>query len=71
MSVLPINTGGYSQPGQIRVLNTSVKYATHVSHMGAGGKTDPTQVRVSNMEQLSGCKLGAHIKKRMKRKHAS
>jgi len=37
MSVLPINTGGYSQPGQIRVLNTSVKYATHVSHMGAGG----------------------------------
>jgi tRNA A37 threonylcarbamoyladenosine dehydratase len=42
-----------------------------ISHMGAGGKTDPTQVRVSNMEQLSGCKLGAHIKKRMKRKHAS
>jgi len=42
-----------------------------ISHMGAGGKTDPAQVRVANMEQLSGCKLGAHIKKRMKRKNAS
>lgn len=42
-----------------------------ISHMGAGGKTDPTQVRMANMEQLSGCKLGAHIKKRMKRKNAS
>jgi tRNA A37 threonylcarbamoyladenosine dehydratase len=42
-----------------------------ISHMGAGGKTDPTQVKVGNMEQLSGCKLGAHIKKRMKRKNAS
>ncbi len=42
-----------------------------ISHMGAGGKTDPKQVKVANMEQLSGCKLGAHIKKRMKRKKAS
>ncbi|MEN9699303.1 MAG: hypothetical protein RLZZ301_501 [Bacteroidota bacterium] len=42
-----------------------------ISHMGAGGKTDPTQVRVANMDQLSGCKLGAHIKKRMKRLRAS
>ena len=42
-----------------------------ISHMGAGGKTDPTQVKVGNMEHLSGCKLGAHIKKRMKRKNAS
>ena len=42
-----------------------------ISHMGAGGKTDPAQVRVANMEQLSGCKLGSHIKKRMKRKNAS
>jgi tRNA A37 threonylcarbamoyladenosine dehydratase len=42
-----------------------------ISHMGAGGKTDPKQVKVGNMEQLSGCKLGAHIKKRMKRKNAS
>jgi tRNA A37 threonylcarbamoyladenosine dehydratase len=42
-----------------------------ISHMGAGGKTDPAQVRVANMEQLSGCKLGAHIKKRMKRKNAA
>jgi tRNA A37 threonylcarbamoyladenosine dehydratase len=25
-----------------------------ISHMGAGGKTDPSQVRVANMEQLSG-----------------
>ena len=39
--------------------------------MGAGGKTDPSQVKVANMEQLAGCKLGAHIKKRMKRKNAS
>jgi tRNA A37 threonylcarbamoyladenosine dehydratase len=42
-----------------------------ISHMGAGGKMDPSQVKVANMEQLSGCKLGAHIKKRMKRKNAS
>ena len=42
-----------------------------ISHMGAGGKTDPAQVRVANMEQLSGCKLGAHIKKRMKRKRSA
>jgi tRNA A37 threonylcarbamoyladenosine dehydratase len=42
-----------------------------ISHMGAGGKTDPSQVKVANMEQLAGCKLGAHIKKRMKRKNAS
>jgi hypothetical protein len=40
MSVLPINTGGYIQPGQIRVTNTSQKYGTHVSHMGAGGFTE-------------------------------
>jgi hypothetical protein len=37
MSVLPINTGGFNQPGQIRITNTSTKYGTHVSHMGAGG----------------------------------
>jgi len=37
MALLPVNTGGYTQLGQIRANNINAKFATHVSHMGAGG----------------------------------
>lgn len=42
-----------------------------ITHLGAGGKKDPSSVQVSNLENVYNCKLGAHIKKRMKRKNAS
>jgi tRNA A37 threonylcarbamoyladenosine dehydratase len=42
-----------------------------ITHLGAGGKLDPSKVRVTNLEQAHNCKLGAHIKKRMKRKEIS
>jgi tRNA A37 threonylcarbamoyladenosine dehydratase len=42
-----------------------------VTHLGAGGKKDPSKVKVSNLESVNNCKLGAHIKKRMKRKEIS
>lgn len=42
-----------------------------ITHLGAGGKTDPSKVKVANLEHTHNCKLGAHIKKRMKRKAVS
>jgi tRNA A37 threonylcarbamoyladenosine dehydratase len=42
-----------------------------ISHMGAGGKTDPSKIKVTNIQHVSGCKLGAHMKKRLKRKNIS
>lgn len=39
--------------------------------MGAGGKTDPSKMKVTNIQHVSGCKLGAHMKKRLKRKNIS
>ncbi len=39
-----------------------------ISHMGAGGKTDPSRVHVTNLDQTHNCKLASHIKKRLKRK---
>jgi tRNA A37 threonylcarbamoyladenosine dehydratase len=42
-----------------------------VTHLGAGGKKEPSKVKVSNLENVNNCKLGAHIKKRMKRKEIS
>lgn len=42
-----------------------------ISHLGAGGKSDPSAVKVVNLADTHNCKLGAHIKKRMKRKGAS
>jgi tRNA A37 threonylcarbamoyladenosine dehydratase len=42
-----------------------------ITHLGAGGKKDPSKVKVSNLENVNNCKLGAHIKKRMKRKEIS
>ncbi|MEY5132530.1 MAG: hypothetical protein RLZZ198_534 [Bacteroidota bacterium] len=42
-----------------------------ISHLGAGGKSDPSTVKVVNLADTHNCKLGAHIKKRMKRQGAS
>ena len=42
-----------------------------ISHLGAGGKSDPSTVKVVNLVDTHNCKLGAHIKKRMKRQGAS
>ena len=42
-----------------------------ITHLGAGGKIDPSKVKVSKLESTHNCKLGAHIKKRMKRKQIS
>ena len=39
--------------------------------MGAGGKTDTSQIKVTNIQHVSGCKLGSHMKKRLKRKNIS
>lgn len=40
-----------------------------ISHMGAGGKTDPSRVHVVNMHQTYNCKLAHHIKKRLRKKN--
>jgi tRNA A37 threonylcarbamoyladenosine dehydratase len=42
-----------------------------ITHLGAGGKIDPSKVKVSKLENTHNCKLGSHIKKRMKRKDIS
>jgi tRNA A37 threonylcarbamoyladenosine dehydratase len=42
-----------------------------LSHMGAGGKTDPACVQVVNLERTHNCKLASHIKKRLKRQNVS
>jgi tRNA A37 threonylcarbamoyladenosine dehydratase len=39
-----------------------------ISHLGAGGKTDPTRVHVANLHQTYNCKLASHLKKRLKKK---
>ncbi|MGL4630032.1 MAG: tRNA threonylcarbamoyladenosine dehydratase [Leadbetterella sp.] len=40
-----------------------------VSSMGAGGKTDPTQIRVADLYDTFTCKLAQYVRKRLK-KHA-
>ena len=42
-----------------------------ITHLGAGGKMDPSKVKVTKLENTHNCKLGSHIKKRMKRKDIS
>lgn len=39
-----------------------------ISHLGAGGKTDPTRVHVVNLHQTYNCKLASHLKKRLNKK---
>lgn len=38
-----------------------------VSSMGAGGKTDPTKIRVADLYETHTCKLAFYIRKRIKR----
>lgn len=38
-----------------------------VSHMGAGGKMDPSQVKVDKLHRTKNCKLASHLKKRLKK----
>ncbi len=38
-----------------------------ITHLGAGGKLDPAKVQVAKLENTNNCKLGHHIKKRLKR----
>lgn len=40
-----------------------------ITSLGAGGKTDPNCVKVVHLKDTHNCKLGAHIKKRMKREN--
>ncbi|MDD2983386.1 MAG: tRNA threonylcarbamoyladenosine dehydratase [Crocinitomicaceae bacterium] len=39
-----------------------------ITHLGAGGKTDPSTVSVVKLHQTHNCKLAVHLKKRLKRK---
>jgi tRNA threonylcarbamoyladenosine dehydratase len=39
-----------------------------ISHLGAGGKVDPSKVLVSSLEKTYNCKLALQIKKRLKKK---
>lgn len=40
-----------------------------ITHLGAGGKIDPSRVQVAKLPQSHNCKLGSHIKKRLKREN--
>jgi tRNA A37 threonylcarbamoyladenosine dehydratase len=39
-----------------------------IAHLGAGGKTDPTRVKVTNLHLTHNCKLASHLKKRLRKK---
>lgn len=39
-----------------------------ISHLGAGGKMDPSAVKVARLTGTYNCKLATHLKKRLKRK---
>lgn len=40
-----------------------------ITHLGAGGKTDPSKVQLAQLKNTHNCKLGLHLKKRLKRKN--
>ena len=40
-----------------------------ISHLGAGGKTDPSRVQVVNLHKSFNCQLGHYLKKRLKKKN--
>lgn len=40
-----------------------------ISHLGAGGKIDPSRVQVTKLTKTYNCKLAAHLKKRLKREN--
>lgn len=39
-----------------------------ITHLGAGGKMDPSKVKVANLPATYNCLLGQHLKKRLKKK---
>lgn len=39
-----------------------------ISHLGAGGKMDPSAVKIARLTGTYNCKLATHLKKRLKRK---
>ena len=40
-----------------------------ISHLGAGGKIDPSRVQVAKLDKTYNCKLAAHLKKRLRREN--
>lgn len=40
-----------------------------ITHLGAGGKTDPSKVALAQFRNTHNCKLGTQVKKRLKRRH--
>ncbi len=53
---------------KLTLLSTCYKNGLNVaSSMGAGGKTDPTKIRVSDLFDTYTCKLAFYIRKRLKR----
>lgn len=40
-----------------------------ITHLGAGGKTDPSKVQMKQLVNTHDCKLGLHLKKRLKRRN--
>lgn len=42
-----------------------------ISHLGAGGKMDPSRVQVTQLNKTYNCKLASHLKKRLKRERVS
>ncbi len=40
-----------------------------ITHLGAGGKTDPSQVALAQLTKTYNCKLGLQLKKRLKKRN--
>lgn len=40
-----------------------------ISHLGAGGKMDPSRVQIARLTNTHNCKLASHLKKRLKRRN--
>jgi tRNA A37 threonylcarbamoyladenosine dehydratase len=40
-----------------------------ITHLGAGGKIDPSKVQLAQLRNTHNCKLGLHLKKRLKRRN--
>ncbi len=40
-----------------------------ISHLGAGGKLDPSKVQVTRLAKTHNCKLATHLKKRLKKRN--
>lgn len=42
-----------------------------ITHLGAGGKTDPSRVKLDKLDRVHNCNLGHYVKKRMRKMNAS